>query len=260
MSGPDDKLLEDFLAGKGEVARAYRASQKPAAPDALDAAVLQQAREDLHKRPAAPRRWAWQRPLAAAAVLTLGFSLLLNLEQDEAARKAVYEMAPAESAPTPAAAPAAPVAPVAAASAPAAAATRSKAESARKRKPVAEPAPAPPPPAVADMPAAPPPQTAPAPMPETLQKDSGAAADALAAPRIQRRESKAAMQSFAAEAQRAAPRPEEWLQRIRALRDAQRVDEARQQLREFREAHPDYAVPEDLQVLADPPSGASETK
>jgi hypothetical protein len=42
----------------------------------------------------------------------------------------------------------------------------------------------------------------------------------------------------------------EWLQRVRSLRDAGRLDDARERLHAFRERWPDYPLPEDLQPLA----------
>ncbi|WP_152540924.1 hypothetical protein [Luteimonas huabeiensis] len=44
-----------------------------------------------------------------------------------------------------------------------------------------------------------------------------------------------------------------WLQRIRELRDAGRLREARESLAEWRNRYPWLAVPDDLKPLADPP-------
>lgn len=91
MSGPDpqrpdDTLLDDFLEGRSEVSRAYRAVSDDTAPPALDAAVLKMAREAV-RRPAA-RGVRWRLPLAAAAVLVLSFGSLQLIREEPAARRA----------------------------------------------------------------------------------------------------------------------------------------------------------------------------
>lgn len=115
MSGPerqppDDRMLDDFLAGRSPVSRAWRdATRDDAAPPEMDDAVLRLAREELSK-PAPPardrfrdRRW----PLALVAVLVLSFSTILNIRQDPAALKDAMRL-PTETVPvTPVTAPAA---------------------------------------------------------------------------------------------------------------------------------------------------------
>jgi hypothetical protein len=41
--------------------------------------------------------------------------------------------------------------------------------------------------------------------------------------------------------------PQRWIERIRALRTAGRVQQAEDSLREFRKRYPDYRLPDDLQ-------------
>lgn len=91
MSGPDpqrpdDRLLDEFLAGRSEVSRAYRAASDDTAPPALDAAVLQMAREAARRPPL--RNARWRLPLAAAAVLVLSFGSLQLIREEPAARRA----------------------------------------------------------------------------------------------------------------------------------------------------------------------------
>lgn len=90
MSGPetqqpDDQLLTEFLAGEGAVRAAYREVAQQQAPAHLDAAILQAAQAAA--RPAPRLRRRWQVPMAAAAVMVLSFSVLLQVQRDPAAQK-----------------------------------------------------------------------------------------------------------------------------------------------------------------------------
>lgn len=93
---PDDQLLEEFLAGQGAVRTAYRDTAKPEPPAALDAAILQMSKLPPPVR--APRR-RWQTPVAATAVMVLGFGVLMQVQRDPMAQKEVLalpsRMAPA---------------------------------------------------------------------------------------------------------------------------------------------------------------------
>lgn len=85
MSGPehlppDDRELEEFLAGQGPQLARYRAASRECPPSALDARVLAQARAALP-----PRRgvWqAWRLPLSLAATLVLGFGLVSRVQRE----------------------------------------------------------------------------------------------------------------------------------------------------------------------------------
>lgn len=107
---PDDRELEDFLAGKHPVGRAYReTSENQTAPRELDDAILRMAREHASRSmPEAGvpirRRPRWLQPLAVAATLALSLGVLMNIWRDPSLRDQVapeHEAAPAAMAPTP---------------------------------------------------------------------------------------------------------------------------------------------------------------
>jgi hypothetical protein len=89
---PDDRELEDFLAGLHPVGKAYReASKGQGAPPELDAAILGAAREAVQTRRAVTRRPRWVQPVAVAATLALSLGILMNLWRDPVTRE---QMAP----------------------------------------------------------------------------------------------------------------------------------------------------------------------
>ena len=152
---PDDAALQAFLAGQGPERAAWQqATALQGPPKALDALILRTAAAPIRK---ATRFNRYRMPMALAATLVLGSSLLLNLrespewQEHEAARQMPV---PAASVPQPAAPPAETLAaaaeapaPVPAPTAPAAAASAPAADSAvvAAAKPAARPAAAPPP-------------------------------------------------------------------------------------------------------------------
>lgn len=139
---PDDRELDDFLAGKHPVGRAYReVSEHETAPRELDDAILRMARE--HAAPKADavtprRRPRWVQPVALAATLALSLSVLINIWREPSLRQQAVPieqggeeaMAGSASAPAPAPAPA-----------PSVGALSSSVQP-RKPEPVAEPPPA----------------------------------------------------------------------------------------------------------------------
>lgn len=78
---PDDRELEDFLAGRGPHHARYRAASAERAPETLDAAVLAQARAAVATA-RAPRRSRWRLPLSIAATLVLGVGLVSRLQHE----------------------------------------------------------------------------------------------------------------------------------------------------------------------------------
>lgn len=83
---PDDRELEDFLAGRGPHVRRYREAAQERSPPALDAAVLAQA-EAAELAPAPRLRRApgrWRMPLSLAATLVLGVGLVSRVQQESA--------------------------------------------------------------------------------------------------------------------------------------------------------------------------------
>ncbi|MES2491475.1 MAG: hypothetical protein V4607_16945 [Pseudomonadota bacterium] len=91
---PDDRELEDFLAGRGKVREVYRANAQEQSPAAMDEAILRMSEQALAapvavvaKKPRAMR--PWNTSLAAAAVLLLS----LQVRQDPVAERAVFALA-----------------------------------------------------------------------------------------------------------------------------------------------------------------------
>lgn len=289
MSGPesrkpDDRELESFLTGQSEVARAYRDALSVKAPNHLDAPVLKIARDELGRPQivrAEPTRRGWRLPLAAAAVLVLSFSVLLNLQRDREARSMAFEMAP------PAAAPAPPPVLAAATEAPqpmileekldmspqdvpapselsqarameyqvAKEAAKASAETVR-----AAPAAASPPPVqmqsapleARSEPESPPPDFAKRERKAMMLAPPAAGAVAAkkkpAAPAATRADAESDY-LHKEEKKDATERPLPWLARIRALRDGGKLAEARQELAAFQNTYPDHVLPGDLQPL-----------
>jgi hypothetical protein len=95
-----DRELESYLAGDSPLSRRYRAASRETPPPELDAAVLAAARTAVVRAPR--RRARWQLPLAAAATVVLGVSLVSQLRFDavpEAVRADRAEVQVAQQAP-----------------------------------------------------------------------------------------------------------------------------------------------------------------
>ncbi|MCC7549355.1 MAG: hypothetical protein IT532_16500 [Burkholderiales bacterium] len=209
----DDHEFDAFLARESALQRRWHGASTEEPPAQLDARVQAEARRAVGARPrlsAAPSPGRWRLPLAAAATVLIGTTLgLMLLERDAHVPEAARERpAPAATAePGAFQAPAAP----GAFPAPAAPAAPRAASDAADRRP------------------------APAPgeeLPRTrVQPFSGQALSPPAA------KARADSEQIDIEA---------WLERIRALRRAGRMQEAEQSLRAFRLQHPEQALPEDL--------------
>jgi hypothetical protein len=245
-----------------EISALYREGAKAEPAPALDATLRAAAREALTERPAAslrPQPWwqRWRLPVGVFATLVLTFSLTLLVERERA--RDLEPAPPAVPAPAPVEERAAPV--------PAAAddAQQQRAAPPQKSAPAIrrDVVPQEPRPAEAAATAA---ATAPAaqpPLPTSPPALGGVAAPAAAEQRSgvemlkarpaaegtmsdrvapagpqMKREAKAAVP--------AARSPEAWLEDIRRLRREGRPAEAQVQLEEFRRAHPDYVLPDDL--------------
>jgi len=279
MSGPearkpDDAMLEEFLAGDGRLVRAYRSGENPTAPPALDDVILKIARDELGRpmivRASDTRRRRLRLPIAAAATLVLSFSVLLAVQRDREASRMAFEMAP----------PAAPaVAPVVV--------LEEVAPLVAEPLPTVAPPPIPQSPALAKSLAAAPPPAAEfkdnRAREDALlrEQDSGygeqPAADSAPAPsqaaessskpraRAEKRERQMmapaaagamAQRTQADESEQLEP-ADAWLRRIRQLQNSQRYEEARRELQAFRQAYPDYRLPEDFRALEAEPASAA---
>jgi type IV secretory pathway VirB10-like protein len=229
-----------------EVLRGYRAANEALdeAPRAeTRAAVLAAAARVVEAKPRAVDRMRhWRFPLAAAATVlisTIAVLVATRTEQEAAkiaaappetsAQASADIYAPEPPAAAPAAPPPAPAQPAPSAETPQAAPPAPQA--ARRAAPPAEKLEAP---AVAAAPAAPP-----------------AAADAVASSEARAERSAADSESAGLRAAReraraAAPAelaPAQWIERIVALREAGRDDEADRELKRFRERYPDFKLP-----------------
>ena len=262
MSIPDDTLLDDFLAGQGEVARAYRAAPAPAAPVALDAAILAAAQ-------AAPRRvrdTRWRIPLAMVGSFVLGSALMNRLAQESspvpdaaapsataaAALPRVPEMKKTETlarAQKPAPAPVDAVAMEAERAA-------MPAEAVMAESPMSDASPDPAGAALAREEAYS--AVAADPVASTMAAESASAAPALAAAPAQApapaalAAAPAAERTAKAKARQAEAPPADakaWLNRIRELQAKGETQLARQELQRFRERYPDRLLREDLKAL-----------
>ena len=253
---PDDQELEDFLAGRGRIAEAYReARRSESAPAELDAAILAAARDAT--RATVVRRPRWLAPLALAATLALSLSVLMNIWRDPVLREQAGAPLSAEKAEIT-------VPQVAAEPAPAVMADEVQKKKAEVMKPSAEPraksAP-PPPPALAPAPETTP-QAAPsqelessvmeeselrrerkseADLGAAMSAPAGVADDASAPKEVQR-------QSLSAPAAPARS-IEIWIEDIRALRARGDTEAAERELRAFLLAYPDHVLPDDLKAV-----------
>lgn len=223
-----DELHDERLS------RLYREGAAGEPPPALDAAILAAARAAVVPAPRRRPGWrAWMLPMSLAATLVLTVSLTLVVQQEQEQERVGAEAPPsatpskpAEAAKAEAAAPAVRQQKAATAIEQKAAAPSSgleREEVRRQAEPLARPAAtgAPAAPAVA----APPP----------------AAADALES----RAKAVAPLRKEAARAAVVRP-PEQWLEEIRQLKNRGKEKEAAESLAAFRQAYPDYRLPEEL--------------
>lgn len=100
---PDDRELEEFLAGRGPLSRAWREGEQAGAPPELDSKVLELARAELRRsRPRRLLRWDGPLALAASTLVVLGLAWLTQSRlapAREEARERVAAVAPMPAAP-----------------------------------------------------------------------------------------------------------------------------------------------------------------
>ena len=228
---PDDRELDDFLAGRSELSQRYRdAKPREAAPPELDQLVLDRARQAVQPR---VRRGKFVVPLALAASVVLTFSVVLMVREETGGSPLPP---PTIARDNKVSAPAAVAVP-----APAAASAEGrvrheadlqdrrqderKKESApqRKAESVAQP-------------------SEPAPPRNAMEATGGAAV---------RMAPSAARAKLADDD--AKPSSPAQLDEVRKLKDEGRIDDARRKLVEYRDANPDAEIPEDLRSLVAPP-------
>lgn len=78
MTQPDDRELEQYLAGGSKLSRRYRDASGEGAPADLDEVILAQARAEMRRKPNLNRLLT---PVAIAASLLLGVNLAYNVYQ-----------------------------------------------------------------------------------------------------------------------------------------------------------------------------------
>jgi hypothetical protein len=81
MTEPNDRELEQYLAGDSKLSRRYREASHEGAPPELDEAILAQARAELKRKPPSLNRML--APFALAASVVFGVNLAWNLWQVE---------------------------------------------------------------------------------------------------------------------------------------------------------------------------------
>ena len=262
MSGPGrDEEFEAFLRQRSVLSGGRRVAQQLEPSRDLDDIVLSQARQAIQSGPPlrvyrSPR---WALPVALAATLLLSMSIVLNVSLNARRQSQALQEVPQAKAGTGAktdvvassvAAPAAP--PAATAPTPPAEVAETAVDAARS---------APPAPAL-EVPAAPAAR-------EAMREAKVAAATgsrdlasgSLSAPASEtgaaaREPGMQSLNSFAAAAGLDQD-PKAWLQWITALRSQGRTAEADAQLRRFRAAYPDFAVPPAAAGVASPEPGPS---
>jgi hypothetical protein len=255
--------LDTYLQGRSELSRLYADAPQIEPPDHLDAAILAQAHRAVNARPGAKPKRRWAIPLGMVAslfaVVMIGLQLPYLL-QEPALQQAPMEAKVAASMDESAAAPAAKQA-----RSRNLAMDSAKSEiAASKPAPVAAEAYAQP---AAPMAAAPAPITRRSELREeaasqsagTLAKEKKSndvggsnltdaleppapAAAVLASPppvQLERALKKD-------EADKASQRPEDWLARIRKLKQEGKLEDAKKELAEFKKRYPDYSVPKAL--------------
>jgi len=288
---PDDRELDDFIAGRSDTSRRYReAVEREGPPESLDHAILGQARRALETDQRAKRR-RFVVPLALAATVVLSFSVFVGVRQERAGssnmalspeeKSVIARPAPLEAAQMPA-----PAAPPSVAEA---AATRKsavpqltekefardqarlqqetdqrKAEQSSMKEQSAMDA------VREERMVAPPPAAKPAPPMATGGASLESAPDRqMAAPSglSTAGETSGRAANLAAEPAKVAPSraqakkhsklrdehsPSAMFEKIRALKEKGEIDEARGELERFRNAHPDDEIPDDLRPLLRP--------
>lgn len=238
------------------LSRLYREVADADPPEALDRAILAAARAEVApaqvRKPAWWRSWTMPMGVAATLVLTATLTLMVQREQERPAPEAPAQSAP-PAAPQEKKAEAVDLAPRPAAPPPGA--KREAARHEAERPPVAAPAPPPfvsepkalqvaPAPAGAVSPRAPMAESAepvaPARPAAAMRQQAAPAADA-----VEMRAKSAPLRKEAVGAALART-PEQWLEDIRQMKKQGKEKESAEALAEFRRAHPDYRLPEDL--------------
>ncbi|MBV8062568.1 MAG: hypothetical protein JOY51_03185 [Nevskia sp.] len=98
---PEDRELEEFLAGRSPLSRVHREGAQEQAPPPLDARILQQARDELRRARPVRRVLRWDGPLALAAstVLVVGLAWLVRMQLPRPGAEQSVSAAPVSSAP-----------------------------------------------------------------------------------------------------------------------------------------------------------------
>lgn len=231
-----DRELEDYLAGRSPVSRAYQQAPQEAPGAGLDARIREAARVPAKKHP------RWLLPLSAAAAVLLAFTVLIEMQEDgltPVPREKIEEAAPV-AAPAPATG-----AQQEKMSAPAPARAETPPAVERRVEPFSAPQPFPATPESAADVAAP---------------AAGAHAPSLTLPREREREGEGASitpeKSDAARGAREeleTESPVAWIERIRRLRAAGDTEAAKTEYGKFRVQYPEHPLPEDLRAVFEVP-------
>ena len=248
MAKDQDKHLEEYLSGKDGISSLY-AQRPPEEPSAtVDESILQASRDAVsRKNPGTgPFSGHWQIPAALAAVLVLAVGITLTFEKqpgDETYQ--VEQYSPDRSASETKLKKSSGKTPLQTESAPADSGSQSTrrdsgAEERNRIAPVAEPAPASSGQAASKSAPSAPAKAKLYEAPQGLSVESTTRTEPASGDRVEQEPGAVPLEGQAAA---------RWLESIQALAKQNKIEEARQQLKDFRRVYPDYPVPETLQKL-----------
>lgn len=253
-----DKELDDYLKGGSELSRAYADADDIAPPAHLDAAILAQAHRAVYARPAILNKRRWAMPLGLVAtvfIMVMAGLQLPAMMKDDALMQApqVASVAMERNAPMPTSVAPEPLAQTEpkqlaralkderanVASKKMVSEVYAKQEAdkvAMAAAPVAAPAPAAPSVVMANQ--------AEALMEERQAMSSG---KVNAAPQA-RMAAAPVMADQLLKAKDVTLSPEDWLKQIKALQQADKLEEAKKELVAFKKRYPDYQIPKAMEM------------
>ncbi|MEQ1917473.1 MAG: hypothetical protein ABL856_12190 [Gallionella sp.] len=261
-----DKELDDYLKGGSELSRAYADADDIAPPAHLDAAILAQAHRAVYARPAVVTKRRWAMPLGLVAtvfIMVMAGLQLPAMMKDDALMQApqVASVAMERNLPMPTSVAPEPVTQAESklrarktettneTSKKMAAATYAKQDAdkvAMAAAPVAAPAPAAPSVAMSDL--ADLRSTAKINEVAALEERQAMASGQVSAAPAARMAATPVIADQLLKAKDATLNPEDWLKQIKALQQADKLEEAKKELVAFKKRYPDYQIPKAMEM------------